>query len=388
MMLGLTWSWLLLSLTVAVYARDTYPLKIRIVTWNVADNDWAEGKGFTPDSIKAVLGLDTDDAMPDIYAVGLQEQCWGCTPNSKVGDFPKITKVFLDRLNKDKKGSYKHISSYATKMSVGSYAKLQPSCETQCMHPKSHGTSALLIFAKSKGVIAKEGNVAQKFHLNDGCSSQQKPFFRDAEKGFAAVTVKLADGKKLCFANSHLDSKSTSWRRKCFKLFFQEANKPLSKVDWSNSCDAQFLFGDFNTRTEDKTSDECGPGKTIAKLDFATLKDRDELRGTHPYKDGHDKKEKDEYPSPANENLLQYINNKAQSGVKRKATFKEHEVKFNPTYSIRKAATCSGTFPCYCAGRPVSWADRIIYSKGKVLKYEAIENHYGDHLPVVAVIEL
>ena len=373
----------LLSLTTVVHAGDNAVITIRVVTWNVEDNEFAEGKGFTEESIDAVLGLDTKDVMPSIYAVGLQENCWMCNGEN----MDSIWKLFLKRI-KAKDANYQFIALEATKNTKkGAMA----TCEKQCAKMGKHGTTLVMVFAKNS-VVPQGIRRATRFHLNDKCSSQQLNwlgrFGRDSEKGFAGLMVYLKNGKTICFASAHLDSQLASWRQKCFKEFFKDANAPKSKkgVNWFKECNAQYLFGDFNTRTaghnKEKKCKNVENGVAVKTGDaLEALKDKDELTGTNPWS--------------GKENLLHYINNGAQTsaGIKQKACFKEgfkEGFKFNPTYSLLPTSKCeNGAFPCYCTVRPQSWTDRIIYTKGELLEYKTIENEkYGDHLPVYAKFEL
>lgn len=46
--------------------------------------------------LSQVLGLDSAKSLADIYAIGLQENCWECNERS----FPKIGDKFLGRIKK------------------------------------------------------------------------------------------------------------------------------------------------------------------------------------------------------------------------------------------------------------------------------------------------
>lgn len=139
------------------------------------------------------------------------------------------------------------------------------------------------------------------------------------------------------------------------RKFFEQSDK--ENVKWSSSCDAQFVFGDLNTRTGDKTKGESHGKYYSNTTDFDWLKVKDELRGDKPY--GID--------SVWKSNLLSYINKVQEK------TFKEGSANFMPTYSLKPAKEfCGGYFPCYRTNRPLSWTDRVIYTEGKLLKYDAI----------------
>ena len=56
-----------------------------------------------------VLGLDSAKSLADIYAIGLQENCWECNERS----FPKIGDKFLGRIKK-KVSCYKDISCFGS----------------------------------------------------------------------------------------------------------------------------------------------------------------------------------------------------------------------------------------------------------------------------------
>jgi len=340
----LRWSLLVLAFASSVVAD----VKIRVVTWNVKDNEWADD-GFTDESIDDVLGLNKGGELASIYAVGLQENCWSCDDD----ELPEIGSKFLARIARKARAGYEFVGIYGTRMS--GY------CEWKCKFG-THGTTLVLVIAK-KGLVTG----AQKFHQNDDCSSKTIP---NSEKGVAALKVRIANGKTLCFGSNHLDSSKASYRRSCLKDFFRNADKD---VDWSSSCDAQFLFGDFNTRTGDK-GDGPSNGKHVPRgTNFNSLRQRDELIGSQPYGTGSD----------WNSNLLNYINK-----VQRK-TFRECPFSFMPSYSLKESSKyCNGGFPCYRTNRPMSWTDRIIFTSGKCLKYDAIYAEYGDHFPVFAEFAL
>lgn len=323
-----------------VWATET---KIRVMTWNVADNGGMEGS-FTDAAIDDVLGLSGMD-IPSIYAIGLQENCWNCNTQN----LAEIGKKFLSRINRKARIKYVVIGIYATRMSR--------KCELGCKF-NTHGTTVLLVIGK-----VSLGATYSALRQNYGCSSK---FIPNEEKGIAAMKIRLKRGKTICFGAGHLDSDKPSYRRRCLKAFFDTADK---RPKWSTSCDVQYIFGDFNTRTGDKTEGKSD-GKYVPRTtNFTLLKTKDELAGSKPYGTGSDWKS----------NLLSYMN-KVQP-----KKFQECPFKFMPTYSLKPAKEyCGGKFPCYRTNRPMSWTDRIVHTGGKCLKYDAIYAEYGDHFPVFA----
>jgi len=344
---------LLRPTAVTAFTDPAHP-KIRIVTWNVADNG-DMGGSFLVNAIDAVLGLyqgTTVQEMPDIYAIGLQEQCWECNVNAMV----KIAERFLERIQIVAQ-DYEVVGVEGTRESSV--------CELGCSLVGTHGTTALVVIAR-RGLVTSHAS----FHRNDGCSSAH--FIENDEKGVAYMTMSLAAGKKVCVAASHLESKSARTRRYCLKEFFSDANNN-EMVRWSASCDFQFVFGDFNTRTGDEISGPSTGIHVAPGTDLSSLKTRDEFLGSQPYGTAPDWRG----------NLLAFINS-VQT-----ATFKEGPFDFMPTYSVRKAKdNCQGNFPCYRSNRPKSWTDRIIFTEGRLLKYDAILEEYGDHFPVFAEFRL
>lgn len=346
--LGSMKSFLAVGFLLHVLVSGVCGLTVRVVTWNVADNKKMDD-GFTDAAIDKVLGL-KEAGLADVYAIGLQEQCWECNE----GNFPKIGNKFLNRIKKKEKG-YEVVHIEGTRESGW--------CEWGCKIG-THGTTLLVLIARN-GLVTK----IKDFHRNDDCSDSTP---ENDEKGVAAIKATLANGKNACFGSAHLESKKASTRRECIQKFFKDADE---KAAWSSTCHYQFLFGDFNTRTGDKIKGVSDNGVYLAKDDavkLAALKTKDELTGGSPY--GTD--------AGWNKNMLAYVNS-VQTGK-----FKEQNVTFMPTYSIRDPAECGGRKTCYRGSRPVSWTDRIIYTRAKVVKYNCITELYGDHFPVYGVYEL
>ena len=69
-------------------------VRVRVVTWNVNDNSKMKD-GFTSQAIDKVLDLG-DKTLVDMYAIGLQEQCWKCNEAT----FGVIGAKFLDRIHR------------------------------------------------------------------------------------------------------------------------------------------------------------------------------------------------------------------------------------------------------------------------------------------------
>jgi len=324
------------------------PPVLRVVTWNVADNSGME-EGFDDGAVDKLLGLDgLEDGQQaaDIFAVGLQEQCWQCNEDEMI-DIPR---VFLNRLTNHGLGPYEVVGVEGTRESW--------LCEMGCL-VGSHGTTALFVLAK-KGLIVDH----QSFHYNDGCSDK---FPQNDEKGVAYMKLSLSSGPSVCVATSHLESRNPATRRQCLKDFFQDANKNMK---WSE-CDYQFISGDFNTRTAAvalKGQNQLVP----AEPDMLSLKAQDEMSGSVPFGTNDD----------WSGSLLEFINS-VQS-----TTFKESPVSFAPTYKVAKAEMCSGKRPCYRTNRPKSWTDRILHTSGSSQKYDSIHIDFADHYPVFEDFEL
>jgi len=284
---------------------------LRMVTWNVAENKGMKNE-IRADDIDSLLGITSYKGkqpsrhVADIFAVGLQENCWNCATN-KLSEIPK---AFLNQLElKPKlKGQYEIIGIQVTRES--------PTCICQ---PK-HGTTALFVIAK-KGVV-KHGD-KKLFNYLTGCSDT-KP--HNNEKGVAYMRLTLANGHSVCLATNHLESRSPKTRRECLKNFLVDADK---KVQWSG-CDSKFISGDFNTRTSDQKPEDF-KSKTVldqeskADDDFLkNLKLKDEMQG----KDAYGKDKTNPY------NMLDFIN-KAQG-----TTYHECDVDFVPTSKIDAGTTC------------------------------------------------
>merc|ERR1712181_165996 len=325
------------------------PPILRMITWNVADNSDME-EGFDDGAIDKLLGVDEleEGQQPaDIFAVGLQEQCWQCNEDEMM-DIPR---AFLNRLHLHGLGPYEVIGVEGTRESGW--------CELGCKLG-THGTTALFVLAK-QGLILDH----KSFHHNDGCSDR---FPENDEKGVAYMKLLLSSGSSVCVATSHLESRNPAFRRQCLKEFFADANKNMK---WSSDCDYQFLSGDFNTRTSASSLE--GQNQLMpAKPDLMSLKSRDEMKGSVPF--GTD----DEWSG----NLLDYINS-IQS-----ATFKESTVNFPPTYKVVKAENCEGRRPCYRTNRPKSWTDRVLHTAGSSQRYDSFLFDFADHYPVFEDFEL
>merc|ERR1739844_635885 len=188
---------------------------LRMITWNVADNT-GMGNKFTDDDIDAVLGLvGKQPQTAEIYAIGLQEQCWMCNKKNML----KISNAFLGRL--------KAYGVYEVKGIEGTL--MDDDCEGSC--PKSHGTTAILVIARH-GIVKAH----KQHHYTQGCSDKGSQ-----EKGVAYMQLTLANGKKACVATSHLESRSSKIRRECLRNFFDEAEKV---TQWTSGCDFHF-FSDY-----------------------------------------------------------------------------------------------------------------------------------------------
>ena len=225
----------------------------------------------------------------------------------------------------------------------------------------THGTTLLVVIAK-KNLVKSHSD----FHVNDHCSAS---FPENNEKGFASITLHLLNGKSVALAAAHLESSDSKIRRESFIYFFQDAYKN----GW-NSCNYQFIFGDFNVRTGDNNSKEYQDTECISstKIQVKSLRIWDELTGINPYSTD---------PSWKG-NILSYIN-KLQLSI-----FREGDLNFLPTYSIKPSEECDDHEMCYRADRPVSWTDRILYTKGEIVKYDSILEKYGDHYPVFGIYKL
>jgi len=330
-----------------------------MVTWNVGDNKGMDNK-IKPEAMDKLLGI-TTHKVADIYAVGLQENCWNCEKN-KLSEIPK---AFLNQLELKLKGQYEIIGIQATRESL------------TCICKPKHGTTALFVIAK-KGVVKDK----KLFNYLTGCSdAKPKP---NNEKGVAYMRLELANGQSVCLATNHLESHSPKTRKECLKNFLVDADK---NVQWSG-CDSKFISGDFNMRTSGEKPGDFKE-KTVldreSKEDDAFVKElklHDEMDGREAY--GKDK------TNP--HSMLDFIN-KAQ-----KTTYEESKFTFFPTFHMETGGTCYKTTAaspklhvlrhCYKTDKPLSWTDRIIFSGAKNLEYDSIDLFESDHLPVFGEFEL
>jgi len=312
---------------------------IRVVSWNVADNKYMDGK-IKDDAIQKLLGLN-EDKVADIFAVGLQEHCWHCNKD----DMWDIPEEFLKRLSQS--DEFEIVGIRGTRES------------NSCDSCENHGTTALFVIARRGLVIQLSSS-----HFVSGCSTKN-----NAEKGLAYMKMGLKTNQSVCVATNHLESREPRWRRECLKGFFAYATNTM---DWQSACDFHFIYGDFNTRTAAKAK-----GKTFSfdESDIPSLKTADEMLGSAPWS------RDDEWAG----NLLTYINKIQET------RYRESPLNFPPTYKLeaKKAnSVCGAKRPCYRTDRPQSWTDRIIHSGGKSLEYNSIHLEYSDHHPVYQVFRL
>jgi len=331
--------WVISIFCGCIHGKPAEKPVLRVVTWNVAENSGMEN-GFNNEAMDKLLGIAKGAKVADIFAVGVQEQCWQCNQN----DMLDIPKKFLQRLSG--LGNFEVVGIQATRVS--------PKCELGCK-AGTHGTTALFVIAR-RGLVTHHLG----FHRIDGCSDTWP--VKNNEKGVAYMRLVMSTGKSVCVATSHLESKAPASRRRCLKSFFSDAQANLK---WSSACDFEFLSGDFNVRTA--ASAPAGQSNHLSsKSNLSSLKSTDEMVGSKPY--GRDK--------DWNGNLLGFINS-VQKNV-----FVESPLTFLPTFKSIKSAGCGGKTPCYKANRPHSWTDRILHTRGKSLKYDSIYLEFSDHYPV------
>jgi len=102
------------------------PVLLRVVTWNVGDNSGMED-GFNNEAMDKLLGIGESSQEADIFAVGVQEQCWQCDQD----DMLDIPRKFLQRLSKS--GNFEIVGIEATRESK--------SCELGCKFFGTHGAA-------------------------------------------------------------------------------------------------------------------------------------------------------------------------------------------------------------------------------------------------------
>jgi len=326
------------------------PPIIRVVSWNVADNKYMDGelpyKMMPKDAIEKLLGLSNDDndndKVADIFAVGLQEQCWSCN----FDDMLDIPKEFMKKLSDV--GEFEIVGIKGTRES--------DSCESGCKKEKSdHGTTALFVIAR-RGLVIHQSSSS----FTTGCSTRN-----NNEKGLAYMKMVLKTGQSVCVATNHLESREPKWRRDCLKGFFADAAKTLA------ACDFHFISGDFNTRTAEKENGKTYP---FDESDIPSLKTADEMVGSQPWSSD------EEWAG----NLLTYINDIQET------RYRESPFNFLPTYKLetKDRTVCGDKRPCYRTNRPHSWVDRILHSGGTSLEYNSIHLELSDHHPVYEVFQL
>jgi len=194
---------------------------LRMATWNVADNSRMDEQGFSNQAIDRLMDIIRKKSVADIFAVGLQEQCWRCNKERMM----EIGQAFMRRLNVRYAGVFEMIGIEGTRESS--------QCEKGC-ESGTHGTTALLVIAK-KGLCKSH----KSFHFNKGCSTKN-----NNEKGVAYMRMNLNTGQSICLATSHLESRSPKYRRQCLRSFFTDANKKdMEKLKANDEMSGSTPFG-------------------------------------------------------------------------------------------------------------------------------------------------
>jgi len=416
----------------------TKPPTLRMVTWNVNDNadpkmggtDDKENKiGYDEKDIEEVLGITKGGLFVDIYAIGLQENCWRCDPKQR----EQIAKKFMNVLNKA-------FLRYAKASNSYDLFKIEDTKnDAKCLTDptKDHGTTALVFISKTSVVedpkAADKTNLPKRFisgRITDtdamrpkdpkaNCDKCKCSVRGNQEKGFAYMKFTLKTGKKVCLATSHLESRDPEWRSKCFKYFLEEAESEGKKdgLKWTE-CDFHFISGDFNTRTDEALEESDEGKKAAAAVKAAKDKSPDEKKkadvlmesaknnwakrprenppyNNEPFSDHNtvwktNKRltELDEltgskaFGYKPGQNLLKFIN-----GLKETPKdYKESLVNFAPSYKLDQKdekKKCKGKKPCYKSEtHPDSWCDRIIHTGNDAYEYGSVQLDTSDHDPV------
>lgn len=346
---------------------------LRFVTYNVGDNGamvtkgvagFKDDLGFIGESVDRLLGIHENGPVADIFAIGLQEECWKCNKQN----LPLITKFFLGRLALKDHAFVK----VALKSTRGEKDGDEP-CENGCIGKSSsethHGTTLMLVLAK-RGVVDLKATLRYSYN-GQPCSDRGKRGLPpNDEKGVAMVRFKLAkSGKTVTVATSHLDSDSPAKRRECLEGYFNIKNS-----DTRAESDFEFLSGDLNMRTSAYKSKDNTFKHYSGRAEVASLAIKDELVGSDPWTS-------DQLAG----NMLTFINTGIDGQKKR---FQEGDWNFMPTYKIAAASNCNGAQPCYSEQRAISWTDRIIYTAGTCTKYSAMFLEDSDHYPVTVECRL
>jgi len=211
-----------------------------------------------------------------MFAIGVQENCHNCNE----GNLHIVGDLFRDTIKSVTNTDYYVLAIEATRKSS--------TCESQCSIIGNHGTSMVIVLSQA------DVPDIYTFRSTSACSASIIP---NAEKGVAAIRVDTGMSY-VCFATVHLDSSDSATRRSCMKTF-------MDSCEVWDTCDSQFIFGDFNTRTGDK-SDEPDGGMNVDSDQIVQLKVVDEMRGDEPY--GRDEDWKS--------NFMSYINNISTSALK------------------------------------------------------------------------
>lgn len=345
-------TWVTIFHIVSFTVNKLSATKVRIMTWNVDLNKRMENR-FTDEAIDRVLGIDQGfKNSPLIYAIALQDNCWNCDKEN----IPWIGDRFLARINAVAEVPHEVINVQATRW--------DNDCEEDCqIGAAGLGTSILIIIARPSLITS---NFVFRHHK--GCHECWK---KNKQIGIVAISMKLKVGKTLCFGAVRLHDYLSEYKRQCLKGFFEETK---NLQNWKD-CNSLYLFGDFNTKTQNDTDSKLIKGYYLPRsISFDMLMEHDELTGCKPFgKNDLWKK-----------SLLQFVNQ-----VQPK-TFVENPVEFMPTYHIVSADKyCRGRFPCYHMQHARSWTDRVIHFQGgNCLSYNATYGEYGSHFPVFAEFKL
>jgi len=351
---------------------------LRFVTYNIGDNGgmvtkgvhgFKDDLGFQGESVDKLLGIDGAEPAADIFAIGLQEECWKCNKEN----LPQIMKFFLDRINSKNKGSFVKVAFRSTRRWKAGDAPCEVGCIGLPSDKTHHGTTLMLVIAK-RGVVDHTATLKYSFNGPQCSDRSKRKLPPNQEKGVTMVRFTLKkSGKSVTVATSHLDSDSPAKRRECLEGYFNTKN-----ADDRAKSDFEFLSGDLNVRTsahkskEDTFKHYSGRGDA----DVGRLATADELVGSAPWTAAQG----------LSGNLLTYINTGIAS---QRMTFQEGDWSFMPTYKIAEASKCAEKkAPCYSEQRAISWTDRILYTGGTCTKYTAMYLEDSDHYPVIAEYRL
>eukprot|EP00164_Ancoracysta_twista_P016294 GFYU01027280.1.p1 GENE.GFYU01027280.1~~GFYU01027280.1.p1 ORF type:complete len:524 (-),score=67.41 GFYU01027280.1:294-1865(-) len=393
---------------------------IHAVTWNRAD-----GAEFSPADILQTLRIKSQNTSPDMYVIGIQEQCANKdNPSVFVRQFVEHMNVIEQVTSEDSHRTYVEFGHVFNK-------PLKDFCV-------SHGISGIMAFGASDLFNGEPPKVETDVFRCPGGKS--------AEKNIAFMSIGVTSTRKgICVASTHLPPDGPAERARCLQAWTEQYKERLG-----HDCDGLLFMGDMNIRTGPQTSEVGSPGKK-KMADFADrwkgpnafhktkrirdaywteLLSHDELVGVYSYQASPEKYGDNFHDALMMQNWPLIL--RWQRWMPQELTDLREvaPIQFYPTFNLvkpdkcgsspkavcidlppgqaqaqrcrratREAISAAGTLTttgnrCYRGDRPPSWTDRIVFAGSRFMEDSLVKPIYGvaevsssDHEPVMLIIQ-